>query len=196
MMAAAHAAFPQLAGLASQLRQALPPRWPGYHLVVLCGGRLTLHLHYGDMGAILPTLDIAVDCWFLDGFAPARNPSAWTADILSEVGRLTEIEAALPALQPPVVRRGLAAAGFAVAKFPGYGRKRDMIRGVREGTALPHVSSIAAPPMRIAIIGAESPVRRWLPVCRAVAQRHYYWMPRPGWPVQPRATALPCRVRV
>ena len=155
MMAAAHAAFPQLAGLASQLRQALPPRWPGHHLVVLCGGRLTLHLHYGDMGAILPTLDIAVDCWFLDGFAPARNPSAWTADILSEVGRLTEIGGSFASFTAAgEVRRGLAAAGFAVAKSPGYGRKRDMIRGVREGTALPHVSSIAAPPRRIAIIGA------------------------------------------
>ena len=155
MMAAAHAAFPQLAGLASQLRQALPPRWPGHHLVVLCGGRLTLHLHYGDMGAILPTLDIAVDCWFLDGFAPARNPSAWTADILSEVGRLTEIGGSFASFTAAgEVRRGLAAAGFAVAKSTGYGRKRDMIRGVREGTALPHVSSITASPRRIAIIGA------------------------------------------
>ena len=132
MMAAAHAAFPQLAGLASQLRKALPPRWPGHHLVVLCGGRLTLHLHYGDMGAILPTLDIAVDCWFLDGFAPARNPSAWTTDILSEVGRLTEIGGSFASFTAAgEVRRGLSAAGFLVAKSPGYGSKRDMIRGVR-----------------------------------------------------------------
>lgn len=155
MMAAAHAAFPQLAGLANQLRQALPPRWPGYHLVVLCGGRLTLHLHYGDMGAILPTMDIAVDYWFLDGFAPARNPSAWTADILSEIGRLTAIRGSFSTFTAAGdVRRGLTAAGFAVEKSPGYGRKRDMIRGVREGAALPHMLSSTTPPMRIAVIGA------------------------------------------
>jgi len=155
MMAAAHVAFPELADVASQLRQALPPRWPGYHLVVLCGGRLTLHLHYGDMGAILPTLDIAVDCWFLDGFAPARNPSAWTTDILSEVGRLTAMGGSFASFTAAGdVRRGLAAAGFSVAKSPGYGRKRDMIRGVRRGSAMSHAPSSAAPPRRIAIIGA------------------------------------------
>ena len=43
--------------------------------------------------------------------------------------------------------------------------------------------------------GLAAAVRRWLPACRAGAQRRYCWMPRPGWPVPPRATALPCRVR-
>ena len=73
-MRKAHAPFAEVASHADQLRAALPPRWPGYHLVSLCGGRLSLHLHYGEIASLLPQLDFAADAWFLDGFAPARNP--------------------------------------------------------------------------------------------------------------------------
>ena len=89
MMAQAHAPFRELAGHAGALLAALPPRWPGYHLVPLCDGRLSLHLHYGDALDILPSLEFQADAWFLDGFAPARNPRMWQADVLAEVGRLT-----------------------------------------------------------------------------------------------------------
>jgi tRNA 5-methylaminomethyl-2-thiouridine biosynthesis bifunctional protein len=33
------------------------------------------------------------------------------------------------------VRRGLQAAGFAVEKFKGFGRKREMLKGVLKGHA-------------------------------------------------------------
>ena len=74
-MEQAHAPFTAVATEAAALREALPPRWPGYHLVQLCGGRLTLHLHYGEIGVLLPSLDFRADCWFLDGFAPAITSS-------------------------------------------------------------------------------------------------------------------------
>ena len=53
------------------------------------GGRLTLHLHYGDVASVLPTLDFSADAWFLDGFAPARNPEMWAPPVLEQIGRLT-----------------------------------------------------------------------------------------------------------
>ena len=170
MMAATHAAFPEIAVEAEALRAALPPRWPGYHLVVLCAGRLTLHLHYGEVGTMLPMLDMAVDSWFLDGFAPARNPSIWTADILMEIGRLTVPNGSFASFTVAgSVRRGLEVAGFAVEKAPGYGRKRNMIRGRKAGHApegsaseksglgksgLGKSAPERAAPARIAIIGA------------------------------------------
>jgi len=150
MMARAHEPFAELAEHGAALRDALPPRWPGYHLVPLCGGRLTLHLHYADVSDTLPTLDFAADAWFLDGFAPARNPRMWQADILKQVGRLTRAGGTLASFTAAGdVRRGLEAAGFAVERVPGYGRKRQMIRGIRQGQAVPQNH----PPRRIAVIG-------------------------------------------
>ena len=150
MMARAHEPFTELAGHAGALRAALPPRWPGYHLVPLCGGRLTLHLHYGDAPEILPTLDFRADAWFLDGFTPARNPRMWQADVLAEIGRLTRPGGTLSSFTAAgEVRRGLAAAGFHVERVPGYGRKRQMIRGQLDGSA----SAPASSPKKVAVVG-------------------------------------------
>ncbi|MEM6441605.1 MAG: MnmC family methyltransferase, partial [Pseudomonadota bacterium] len=67
------------------------------------------------------------DAWLLDGFAPAKNPSMWTAEVLGAVGRATAPGgSATTYAAAGAVRRGLAAAGFEVARRPGYGRKRDM----------------------------------------------------------------------
>ena len=149
-MEQAHAPFTAVAAEAAALREALPPRWPGYHLVQLCGGRLTLHLHYGEISDMLPSLDFSADCWFLDGFAPARNPSMWTAENMSHVGRLTRPGGSLASFTAARdVRRSLEAAGFFIERVRGYRRKRQMIRGRRTGDP----EHQPAPPCRIAIIG-------------------------------------------
>jgi tRNA 5-methylaminomethyl-2-thiouridine biosynthesis bifunctional protein len=150
-MQAAHGAFPELAHPAAALRRALPPRWPGYHLVPLCDGRLTLHLHYGEIGVLLPQLDFQADAWFLDGFAPSRNPDMWAPDILDHVGRLTHPGGTLASFTAAGhVRRGLAAAGFTITRRPGFGRKREMITGIRSGGA---VAGLRNAPRKVAIIG-------------------------------------------
>ena len=147
----AHAPFRELSGEAGALRSCLPPRWPGYHLVPLCGGRLTLHLHYGDVAAILPQLDLAVDAWFLDGFAPSRNPEMWSPQVLGQIGRLTKAGGTVASFTSAGhVRRGLENAGFDVRRVPGFGRKREMIRGTRQGSDENGTSK----GRRIAVIGA------------------------------------------
>ena len=150
-MRVSHEPFPELDRQAVALRRALPPRWPGYHLVPLCDGRLTVHLHYGEIGAVLPHLAFLADVWFLDGFAPARNPGMWSPEILGHVGRLTRTGGTLASFTAAGhVRRGLEAAGFAITRAPGFGRKREMIVGTRRGDAPPP----AAPPRRVAVIGS------------------------------------------
>ena len=149
-MRKAHAPFAEVASHADQLRAALPPRWPGYHLVSLCGGRLSLHLHYGEIASLLPQLDFAADAWFLDGFAPARNPSMWGEEVMGHVGRLTRPGGTMASFTAAGdVRRRLAAAGFDVERVPGYGRKRQMIRGLLQGRAVEPVQR----PRRVAVIG-------------------------------------------
>ncbi len=84
----------------------------------------------GDARDTLPRWDGMADAWFLDGFAPARNPELWEPDLIAAVaahtapgGRCATYTAA------GTVRRGLAAAGFEVSRVPGFGRKRHMTLG-------------------------------------------------------------------
>lgn len=148
-LAAAHGQFPEIMQAAAELRQALPPRWPGYHMTSLCRGQLTLHLHYGDVGSVLPDHEFQADAWFLDGFAPARNPDMWNDGVMNHIGRLTAPGGTLATFTSAGhVRRGLAAAGFDIEKRPGFGRKREMISGV-----MPGQKAEQTPPQSIGIVG-------------------------------------------
>jgi tRNA 5-methylaminomethyl-2-thiouridine biosynthesis bifunctional protein len=124
------ALWPELA----RYREALSARWgalaPGWHRLSFGGRRVILTLVVGDVRDALPRVDAAVDAWFLDGFAPARNPEMWQPDVLAEVARLSRPGATFATYTVAgEVRRGLEAAGFAVEKAAGFGRKREMLRG-------------------------------------------------------------------
>jgi tRNA 5-methylaminomethyl-2-thiouridine biosynthesis bifunctional protein len=122
--------WPELA----RYRDAILGRWgdfaPGWHRLAFDGGRVLLTLVVGDVRKALPRVDAAVDAWFLDGFAPARNPEMWGTEVMAEVARLSRRGATCATYTVAgEVRRGLEAAGFAVNKAPGFGRKREMLRG-------------------------------------------------------------------
>jgi tRNA U34 5-methylaminomethyl-2-thiouridine-forming methyltransferase MnmC len=81
----------------------------------------------GDARETLRRWDGRADAWFLDGFAPARNPELWDAELLAEVARHTAPGGTAATYSAAgEVRRGLAAAGFEVERHPGFGRKRHM----------------------------------------------------------------------
>lgn len=84
----------------------------------------------GDARQTLPDWDGAADAWFLDGFAPARNPELWNDDLLAEVGRHTAPRGSCATYTAAGhVRRALEAAGFTVTRQPGFGRKKHMTHG-------------------------------------------------------------------
>jgi tRNA 5-methylaminomethyl-2-thiouridine biosynthesis bifunctional protein len=129
-LAAALAAWPALAGQ----RESLVAQWerfaPGWHRLAFAEGRVVLTLLVGDVAAVLPRLAASIDAWFLDGFAPAKNPAMWTAAVLSEVARLTRPGGTFATYTAAGgVRRRLAAAGFDVRKVRGFGPKREMLCG-------------------------------------------------------------------
>lgn len=91
------------------------------------GPDFTLRIVAGDAGATLPLWDGCADAWFLDGFSPARNPGLWTPQILSQVAAHTAPGGTAATYSAAGhVRAGLAAAGFTVARVPGFARKRHM----------------------------------------------------------------------
>lgn len=120
--------WPQLQDLASELLEAYPPLIPGFHRLHLGGGKLTLTLLFGEAVEMLSELDARADAFFLDGFAPARNPDMWSEALFDQLARIAGPGAtAATYSSAAVVREGLVGAGFAVEKKPGFGRKRDMV---------------------------------------------------------------------
>ena len=149
IMAASHAAFPSLASYSAALLDNLPPRWPGLHLRHFNNGQVRLHLYYGAAEASLAESAFQADIWFLDGFAPAKNPQIWSPTVLNHIGRLTRAGGHLASFTAAgAVRGGLSAAGFSIQKQPGFGRKRDMITGVKAGSA-----AVPTKPRTVGIIG-------------------------------------------
>lgn len=120
--------------LAEHLAAAWPARQPGLHLLTFEGGRVRLLLGLGPVREVLAALSDSVDAWFLDGFAPARNPDMWSGAVCQRLAALSRPGTRLATFTAAgAVRRALGAAGFAVEKRPGYGRKRDSIAAVFEG---------------------------------------------------------------
>lgn len=125
-MAAALAAFPDIAPLSAQLVAA----WDGPGRVSLPGAELTVIA--GDARMTLPLWEDEADAWFLDGFSPAKNPEMWSDALLAEVARHMAPGGTLATYTAAGhVRRALAQAGLAVDRRPGYGRKRHMTVAAR-----------------------------------------------------------------
>lgn len=120
---------------AKELIAQYPLRLPGFHRVHF--PRVTLTLAFGDARALLPQLESGmVDAWFLDGFAPAKNPELWGEDVLREIARTSAPDGTFATYSAAsAVRRGLAANGFTVEKVRGFAHKREMLIGKRGGEA-------------------------------------------------------------
>ncbi|WP_193216274.1 bifunctional tRNA (5-methylaminomethyl-2-thiouridine)(34)-methyltransferase MnmD/FAD-dependent 5-carboxymethylaminomethyl-2-thiouridine(34) oxidoreductase MnmC [Buttiauxella massiliensis] len=134
---AAHAHWPELADFAQQLQQQWPLPIAGCHRILLAEGRITLDLWFGDINELIPQLDDTlnnqVDAWFLDGFAPSKNPDMWTPQLFNAMAKFARTGSTLATFTcAGFVRRGLIDAGFAMTKTKGFGRKREMLVGVME----------------------------------------------------------------
>ncbi len=144
---------PDLGARPDAMLASYPLRVPGFHTIQL-DDCVTLTLVFDDVNAALPRLNVprGVDAWFLDGFAPAKNPDMWTDTLYEQMERLSAAEATAATFTVAGhVRRGLGRAGFAVDKKPGFGRKREMTAARREDeqSAVP----ATVPPRNVAVVG-------------------------------------------
>ncbi|MBL8770842.1 MAG: tRNA (5-methylaminomethyl-2-thiouridine)(34)-methyltransferase MnmD [Phenylobacterium sp.] len=148
--ARALARWPELAPVAERLVASWPGRARGRHRVELPEVSAILDLAVMDVRAALDGWEGRADAWFLDGFAPAANPQMWTDEVLGLVAVRSQPGArAATFTVAGQVRRGLTAAGFEVAKRPGFGRKRERLEARLSGGP----AEAAAPP-RVAVVGA------------------------------------------
>ncbi len=123
--AASH--WPQLAGPARALLAAWPPPAPGFHRIRL-SERVELTLMFGDAATLWQAGPDRIDAWFLDGFAPSRNPGLWSEALFATLGARSRPGATIATFTAAgVVKRGLAGAGFEVERREGFGGKRHRL---------------------------------------------------------------------
>ena len=74
-----------------------------------------------------PRLDACVDAYFLDGFAPGRNPRMWEPALLRELAAMAAPGATLATWAcTGELRRALSESGFDARRETGYGGKWHM----------------------------------------------------------------------
>ena len=123
-MQKAHVQFPEIAPLAEEFS----PLWQSLlETGSLAGQDYNLTLIIGDARETVRTWSGMADCWFLDGFSPAKNPELWEQEVLTQVAKHTSRNGtAATYTAAGFVRRNLETAGFSVDRIQGYGRKRHM----------------------------------------------------------------------
>lgn len=143
------APWPEFRRYAAELVQRWRRRVPGWNRWSFAKGRIRLTLVIDDALKALPEASTCVDAWFLDGFAPSRNPELWAQPVCDSI-----VSASMPGATFATytctgwVRRSLEKAGFRVIKAPGFGRKREMLQGYLAGSADP-----PSPPAAAIVIG-------------------------------------------
>ena len=116
--------------LADTLAAAWPALEPGTHQLDFDEGSVSLTLIFGDAADILPTLQLRADAFYLDGFAPAKNPELWTPAIFNSLAAQAVDDATFSTYTSAGdVKRALLQAGFEYRKVAGFGWKRAMLMG-------------------------------------------------------------------
>ena len=144
-LARALALWPELNELTTQLIDAYPVFiGTGFHRLSFMDGRIKLTLIIDDaakgFAQLLATPHPAfathcakIDAWFLDGFAPSKNPQMWSDELFTAIRQLSHTGTTAATFSAAaLVKQGLKFAGFSIQKVPGFGRKREMVKACME----------------------------------------------------------------
>ncbi len=137
-LAKIYQSWPEYQHICDDILQHYPIPVPGFHDVMLCHRRLRLTLCYGDITDLLPDVVGSIDAWFLDGFAPAKNPDMWSDHLFSQMARLSHSGTSFATFTAAgFIRRGLIDHRFDVTKVKGFGKKREMMIGTYKDVTSP-----------------------------------------------------------
>ncbi len=128
--------WPEFSTLSEQLLIQYPPMVAGWHTLHFQPnpqrGTMTLQLFFGDIESWLPQIQGPIDAWFLDGFAPAKNPDMWHDTLFLTMAKLTKAQGTVTTFSAASqIKHSLTAAGFSLEKTTGFGKKREMGKAVQ-----------------------------------------------------------------
>lgn len=139
------AAWPELATYAHALVAAYPALTPGFHHLVFNQGRVRLTLMLGEAAECYEQLLICgeggletklrvtyFDAWYLDGFAPAKNPAIWSEDLIRILALLSKPGTTFATYTiAAAVKKQLIQQNFAIEKATGFSPKKHMLKGYK-----------------------------------------------------------------
>jgi tRNA 5-methylaminomethyl-2-thiouridine biosynthesis bifunctional protein len=143
--------LPDIRDESAALEASWPALVPGAQRIELDAGRVVLTLFLADV-RIARDLRLAADAFYLDGFAPAKNPQMWSPALMRALARLAAPGATAATWSVAAdVRHALEETGFAVEKRPGFGDKKEMLVARYAGQGR---SSSAAGKKEALVVGA------------------------------------------
>jgi tRNA 5-methylaminomethyl-2-thiouridine biosynthesis bifunctional protein len=121
--------FPQLSDFSQQLIAKYPDsHLYGFHRLHFKAQNATLTLIIGDATQGLKQLNANIDAWYLDGFAPSKNPDLWSEVLFKAIANLSHQGTTLATYTVArKIRNNLEASGFTIKKVKGFGQKREML---------------------------------------------------------------------
>ncbi len=151
--------WPELDIYTRALLQVYPVNISGFHRSKLVKNRISLTLMIGDATEMYSQLSTEVDAWYLDGFAPNRNPEMWSAELCKEIARLSHPGTSFSTYTAAgQVRRNLQQAGFTVKKVTGHEKRERLCGHFNQASSVIssapwfHPPKIAVPDRKKAII--------------------------------------------
>ena len=150
--------YPLYRELASQY----PPLISGWHRRSLAEGRIVLSTFWGDVSAgladIVQRQKNPVDVWFLDGFAPGRNPEMWEPALFVQMAALSGSGTRVATFTAAgKVRRALESAGFQMQRIDQRPHKRESLTGNLAGNLAGNPAGLdgrVSVPSLVAVAGA------------------------------------------
>jgi tRNA 5-methylaminomethyl-2-thiouridine biosynthesis bifunctional protein len=129
--------WPQFKAISSQLFKDYPSLSYGRHQLHFIKQNISLTLMFMPVDDALNDLleesqsqqnKVAIDHWYLDGFAPNNNSEMWSQDNAHKIAALSSIGSRLATYSVAgVVKAPLKAAGFKLIKRKGFAKKREML---------------------------------------------------------------------
>ncbi|MDB9566702.1 bifunctional tRNA (5-methylaminomethyl-2-thiouridine)(34)-methyltransferase MnmD/FAD-dependent 5-carboxymethylaminomethyl-2-thiouridine(34) oxidoreductase MnmC [Providencia rettgeri] len=131
----AHQCWPELSSFSQSLCENWPQALPGNQRIMLENGSVILDLWFGDVNEQISllknNLNNKIDAWFLDGFAPSKNPEMWSEQLFTNMAKFARLNGTFATFTVAgSVKRGLQQASFTLKKVKGFGNKREMLTGV------------------------------------------------------------------
>ena len=118
--------------LFNQLIKKLPILYQSTHRIFFDSENVELILIYDDFNS-LKNFKFKADAWFLDGFAPKKNKSAWNSKLFEQIYLSTKFTGTFSTFTSAGhVRRGLSNSGFSVSKVAGFGNKKESLIGIKK----------------------------------------------------------------
>ena len=120
-----------LSDLSKLFINKIPQIYQSTHQIFFELGNVKLVLIYDDFLS-LSNFNFKADTWYLDGFSPKKNPSAWAEKLFKEIYKHTNWRGSLSTFTVAgYVRRGLQKNGFCVSKTQGIGKKKEILFAVK-----------------------------------------------------------------